>query len=103
MEPLRQSWTDDRLDDFRVEVGQRFDAIDRKFDAIDRKFEAVDRKFEVVDQRFEGMDERLARVDTDLRELRGEIHAMQRTMVQIGGSMMITFVIGFAGLIAAQL
>jgi hypothetical protein len=32
MEAMRQSWTDERLDDFRGEVNRRFDEVDRRFD-----------------------------------------------------------------------
>ena len=41
MEAMRQSWTDDRLDDFRGEVNRRFDAVDRRFDAVDRSLESL--------------------------------------------------------------
>ncbi len=30
MNVMRQSWTDERLDDFRGEVGQRFDRVERE-------------------------------------------------------------------------
>jgi len=45
----RESWTDERLDDFRENVNQRFDFVDKRFDAV---------------------DQRLDRVDSDIRELR---------------------------------
>lgn len=32
---MRESWTDERLDDFRDEVNRRFDAVDRRFDKVD--------------------------------------------------------------------
>ena len=50
---MRQSWTDDRLDDFRGEVNRRFDEVNRRFDEVDKRFEAVDKRFEAVDKRFE--------------------------------------------------
>ncbi len=43
---MRQSWTDDRLDDFRGEVNRRFDEVDRRFEAVDRRFDSVDRSLE---------------------------------------------------------
>lgn len=45
----REAWTDDRLDDFRDNVNQRFDVVDKRFDSV---------------------EERLSRLDADLRELR---------------------------------
>jgi hypothetical protein len=32
MEAMRESWTDERLDDFRGEVGRRFDEVDKRID-----------------------------------------------------------------------
>jgi hypothetical protein len=60
------------------------------------------------------MDDGFNRVDADLRSLRadmnsrfadvnGRIDALQRTMIQVAGAMMATFVAGFLGLIATQL
>jgi len=53
----REAWTDERLDDFRENVNQRFDQVDRRFD----------------------------RVEADIRELRADMkhgfESMHRTMV----------------------
>jgi hypothetical protein len=60
------------------------------------------------------MDDGFRRVDEDLRSLRAEMNAMgtrldaridalQRTMIQVAGAMMATYVAGFLGLIATQL
>jgi hypothetical protein len=79
---VRESWTDERLDDFAAHVDQRFDAVDRRFDAVDRRFDAVDRRFDALDQRFD---------------------ALQRTLLQIGGGVVAALVAGFLGVIATQL
>jgi hypothetical protein len=34
---MRQSWTDERLDDFKEQVNQRFDSVDRRLDGLDRR------------------------------------------------------------------
>jgi hypothetical protein len=47
-----------------------------------------------------------ARIDDDLREMRGEIGALQRTIVQVGGVLGAAFVgllAAMLGLIATQL
>jgi hypothetical protein len=64
MEAMRQSWTDERLDDLskRVEAG-------------------------------------FSRVDADLRGLNARFDALQRTMLQVGGGVIVALV----GLIATQL
>lgn len=78
-----------------------------------------------TDQRLDDMthrmDEGFNRVDADIRELRGEMSALrgemnsrltemnsrfdafQRTMLQLGGGMIVTFVVGFASILLAQL
>jgi hypothetical protein len=71
-----------------------------------------------TDQRLDDMahrmDDGFNRVDADIRDLRGEVSALraetnarfdafQRTMLQLGGGMIVTFVAGFASLLAAQL
>lgn len=96
MEAMAKNWLE-----------ERFDRIDQRFDEVDRRFEQVDRRFEQVDRRFE-------QVDTDLRELRVEMNsrfdsvdvrfaAMQRLIIQVGGGMIATMLIGFLGIIATQL
>ncbi len=89
MEAMTKSWTDERLE-------ERFDRIDQRFDEVDRRFEAVDRRFD--------------RVDADFRELRAEMaglngrfDATQRLIVQVGGGMIATTLVGFLGIIATQL
>jgi hypothetical protein len=86
MEAMRESWTDERLDDFRVETARRFGAVDKRFDKIEAEmksgFEHVERK----------MESGFARVD-------GRIDALQRTMLQVGGGVIVALI----GLIATQL
>jgi len=79
MYDVRESWTDERLDDFAKNVNRHFDDVDKRFD----------------------------RVDADIRDLRGEMNtrfdALQRTLLQIGGGMIAALVAGFAALVATQL
>jgi Pyruvate/2-oxoacid:ferredoxin oxidoreductase gamma subunit len=49
MQTMRDSWTDERLDDLKESMNERFDQVDRRFGQVDA---------------------RLDRVDTDIRELR---------------------------------
>jgi hypothetical protein len=79
MEAMAQEWTDGRLD----ELSQK----------VDRGFERVDRLFERVDRRFE-------KVDADIKDLRGEIAAVQRTMVQGFIALTAAMLTGFGGLAA---
>jgi hypothetical protein len=38
---MRESWTDERLDDFRAEVNRRFGEVDRRFDKVDHELQRV--------------------------------------------------------------
>ncbi len=75
MEQAKANWTDARLDD----LSGRVDELGRR------------------------MDNGFNRVDEDIRALRGEIGAFQRSMLQLGGGMIVTFVVGFASILVAQL
>jgi hypothetical protein len=82
MEAMRETWTDARLSDFAAHTDSRFDAVDRRFEAVERR-----------------MDEGFRRVDADLRALNGRFDALQRTMLQLGGGVIVALI----GLIATQL
>ena len=49
------------------------------------------------------VDMGFARVDSELGEIRGEIGALNRTIIQVGGGLIGTVLVCAAGLIAAQL
>ncbi|HEX7293182.1 MAG TPA: hypothetical protein VF259_01445 [Solirubrobacterales bacterium] len=77
MEAMRESWTDARLDDFREEVGKRFDRIEAEL--------------------------RMQRLE--LSSLRQEMNAgfesLQRLVLQVGGGIIATFAIGVFTVLAA--
>ena len=81
MEAMRATWTDERMDDLARHMDKGFERVDRRFEQIDRRLERIDerldREFALVDQKFD-------------------------RMLQLGGGMIATFVVGFAGLILAQ-
>ncbi|HMB53842.1 MAG TPA: hypothetical protein VKU40_11015 [Thermoanaerobaculia bacterium] len=76
MEAMRESWTDERLDDFRGEVNRRFDEtrgeMHRRFDEVDRRFNEVDRRFD---------------------ELSGQVRELSRTLNRVGGGVLVALVI----------
>lgn len=39
---MRESWTDERLDDFRSDIKGRFDAVDKRFEQVDKRFDRVE-------------------------------------------------------------
>jgi len=86
MKSMRKSWTDSRLDDFAAQTDRRFDAVDQRFDDLERR-----------------MDAGFNRIDTDIREMRGEIGALQRTILQVGSGVGGAMAVGVLGLLATQL
>jgi chromosome segregation ATPase len=82
MEIMRESWTDDRLD------------------YLNRR---VDDGFEQVDERFKQADKRFERIEEDLREIRGQLGAMQKAMLQLGVGGIVTMVIGFLTVLSTTL
>lgn len=72
---MRESWTDERLDDFAKHVDHRFDEVDRQFDEVNRRLDRVE----------------------------GGLSSLQRTLLQIAGGTIATLIAGFAGVIATQL
>lgn len=122
---MRQSSSDDRIGvlerkvdagfqqvDLRFErVDKRFEQVDQRFEQVDKRFEQVDRRFEQVDRRFEGLEGRMENGFRDLRvemstkfdRVEGRIDEINRTMLRLGGGALVTFAVGFAGLIATQL
>jgi septation ring formation regulator EzrA len=103
MEAMRESWTDERLDYFRAETAQRFDAVDQRFDVVDKRFDAVDRRFEAVDQRFDVVEQRLDRIEVGLRDLNGRFDALNRTLLQTGGGIIATLIAGIVSVVITQL
>ena len=69
--------TNQRIDDLRDDVDQRFDAVDQRFDAVDQRFDAVDQRFDAVDQRIGDLrgdvNQRSDAVDQRIDDLRAHV------------------------------
>lgn len=85
----RETWTDERLDDFRGEVNRRFDEVDRRFDETNQRMDAG----------FSEMRKEIHRLHDRMDAMNARFDAMQRALMTIG------FVLSAAliGLIATQL
>ncbi|HXR61253.1 MAG TPA: hypothetical protein VN732_08010 [Solirubrobacterales bacterium] len=55
----REAWTDERLDDLKENVNQRFDEVDKRFDRLDKRFDRVEADlkagFAEVNRRFDAI------------------------------------------------
>jgi tetrahydromethanopterin S-methyltransferase subunit G len=100
----RMVWTDERMDDFAKHTDQRFDSVDKRFDVVDRRIDNLEQRMEAgfdrVDRRFEQIDQRFEEVNGSIKGLHETIH---RTMLQLGGGLIVTVAIGFAGIALTQL
>jgi hypothetical protein len=50
MEAMRKSWTDERLDDFRADVGRRFEEVDKRFDKIDVELHRINDRLDAMNK-----------------------------------------------------
>jgi hypothetical protein len=90
---MRQSWSDDRLDDLSKRVDVGFARVDDQFARLDAK-----------------IDSKIAAAAAELRrEMRMGFHqvdarfdAMQQTMIRVGAGLIGVLIASSAGLIATQ-
>lgn len=55
----RETWTDERIDDFKENVNQRFDQVEKR---MDERFDHVDCEFQKVDKRFDRVENSIERL-----------------------------------------
>lgn len=84
MEPTRQTWTDERLDDLSSRVDTGFERVDARFNAMEDRFNAIDARFNALDARLD------ARFDS-----------LQRLIVQVGGGMIASVLVATIGILSA--
>jgi hypothetical protein len=89
MEAMRQSWTDERLDDFRGETARNFEQVDKRFDRFERRME-------------DGFKEMRAEFAALRREMDERFEALHRMMFRFS-AMMITALIAALATFATQL
>jgi hypothetical protein len=97
METVRESWTDERLDDLKESVSDLARRMDAGF-AESR----VELRHEATSIRAE-MKEGFQAVDARFDSMQNSFDALQRTIIQIGGGMAAAFCAALIGLIATQL
>jgi hypothetical protein len=52
---VRESWTDERLDDLKERVDDGFERMEGQFDRIDARFDRIDARIDRVDSRIDSM------------------------------------------------
>ena len=86
----RATWTDERMDDLNGRVDELGRRMDRQFEQVDRRFEQVLAKLEKAEERTSHQFERLD----------SKIDAFQLAIIRVGGGLIATMALGFAGLLA---
>ena len=78
----REAWTDERLDDLKENVNQRFDDVDKRFDQVDKRFDRVEADIRELRS---DMKKGFERVDGEMKagfaEVNARLDSMQRTMI----------------------
>lgn len=97
---MRQSWSDDRLDELQLEmrngfvrlekqIQQETEQVEKRIDQVDLRIEQVDLRIQQVDKQIEQMDTRLerleTRVDFGFGRLDGRMDSQARATVYFGG------------------
>jgi len=57
----RETWTDERLDEFKASVNQRFDEVDKRFDQIDKRLDGIEADIRELRQAMTRMSESMNR------------------------------------------
>ncbi|MGB7684726.1 MAG: hypothetical protein WBL45_02990 [Solirubrobacterales bacterium] len=60
---VRESWTDERLDDLNDRVDAGFTQMDEEFRQSGKRLDRVELKLEQIDERFDDVDKRLGRLE----------------------------------------
>ena len=103
MEAMRQSWSDDRLDDLNKRVDEGFARVDERFAQMEARMDAQARP----PRRQVSLDatatELRLQMQADTHQLNSRFDAMQQTMMRVGAGLIGVFIASSAGLIATQL
>ncbi|HET6998712.1 MAG TPA: hypothetical protein VFI03_08990 [Solirubrobacterales bacterium] len=96
----RSTWTDERMDDLSRHVDEGFECVDRQFERVDNRLDRIEdrlakaeetsaRQFERLDSKFDQFADRIdARIDS-----------FQLAIIRVGGGLIATMALGFAGLL----
>jgi len=93
---MRESWTDERLDDLNEKVDKGFTDVGERLQEVDKRFEQVDKRFDKLEDRFEGMQKEMNLRFDSVHKL------MFQGLLGIMGAIITGFV-ALAGLIIAQM
>jgi hypothetical protein len=100
MQTMRESWTDERLDDLNGRVSDGFERVEGQVrDLRGEMNERFDKGFGKVDARFEKVDARFDKVDAKFERIDGRLDSIQRTMAMGAFTLAGAILAGFAAMI----
>lgn len=101
MEAMRQSWSDDRLDELSNRVDAGFARVDASLARLDAKVDqSVARLDAKIDAGAAGLREEM---QMGFDQINARFDAMQQTFIRVGGGLIGVLFASGAGLIATQL
>jgi hypothetical protein len=109
MEAVKEKWTDERLDDMNGRMGEGFDRLDKDIREVRSETAGVREEVAGVRGEVGGVKGEIAKVReematrgevTELRvEMNDRFEAMHRLIIQVGGGLFGTMVVGFLSLV----
>jgi chromosome segregation ATPase len=112
---MRQSWTDDRLDDLSHRMDERFDRVEGEIKAQGKELRGeiagvearlrsqASEHYARTGEELAKVREEFATVHSDKQELLAEMHALQRTLVRIAWTGVTALIAAFAGALIAHI
>ena len=101
MQTMRESWTDERLDDLNGRVSDGFDRVEGQVrdlrGEMNARFEKVDERFDKVEAKF---DKRFAQVDAKFERIDDQLGSIQRAVILLAVTLSGSMIAGFAAMIA---
>ncbi|MBU8906509.1 hypothetical protein [Desertibacillus haloalkaliphilus] len=65
------------LKDFRNEMIEKFEAVDKRFGEMDERFEGMDKRFGEMDKRFTGIEGRLINLEEGQKAMQADIEVLK--------------------------
>lgn len=107
MEAMGQSWTDDRLDDLSQRMDERFDKVEGEikegYKELRGEMAAVESRIRAeANENHVWIREEIFKLRDDSQQIHREMHALHRTIIQLGAGVLATL-IAFLGLLITKL
>jgi uncharacterized sporulation protein YeaH/YhbH (DUF444 family) len=104
MQTMRETWTDERLDDLNGRVSDGFERVEGQVrdlrGEMNARFEKVDERFDKVEAKFDKVDQRFAKVDVKFERIDDQLGSIQRAVVLLAVTLTGSMIAGFAAMIA---